>query len=79
MTRRLGQVLGCVIAAVCLVMTGCQAGGQPVAPVQGTVTRFRVNLFQAGGRFGACLRLVPAAIPAFDWAEFPLELARLCL
>jgi twitching motility protein PilT len=41
----------------------------------GRVTRFRVNLFHAGGHVGACLRLVPNAIPDFGWTGFPLELA----
>ena len=42
----------------------------------GRVTRFRVNLFHVGGDIGACLRLVPNAIPDFAWAGFPPELAR---
>jgi twitching motility protein PilT len=37
--------------------------------------RFRANLFYAGGRPGACLRLIPAGIPGFDWAGFPVEMA----
>jgi twitching motility protein PilT len=44
--------------------------------VKGRLTRFRVNLFYAGCQPGACLRVVPAAIPDFGWAEFPPELAR---
>jgi twitching motility protein PilT len=43
--------------------------------VNGRVARFRANLFHAGGQLGACLRLVPDAIPSFDWAGFPAELA----
>ncbi|HJZ94606.1 MAG TPA: PilT/PilU family type 4a pilus ATPase [Gemmataceae bacterium] len=43
------------------------AGGQP--------TRFRAHLFHAAGHLGGCLRVVPAAIPEFDWAGFPIELA----
>ncbi len=43
---------------------------------RGRVTRFRVNLFHVGGDIGACLRLVPNAIPDFAWAGFPPELAR---
>jgi len=39
-------------------------------------TRFRVNLFHAGGDLGACLRLVPDAIPDLAWAGFPPDLAR---
>jgi twitching motility protein PilT len=37
--------------------------------------RFRANLFYASGRLGACVRVVPAAIPDFAWAGFPVELA----
>jgi twitching motility protein PilT len=45
----------------------------------GGVTRYRVNLFHAGGQVGACLRLVPDAIPDFAWAGFPPDMAdRLC-
>src|SRR5262249_9761741 len=42
-------------------------GGRPV--------RFRANLFRAGGQLGACLRVIPSAIPGFHWAGFPTELA----
>ena len=41
----------------------------------GKLSRFRANLFYAGGRVAACLRLVPTAIPNFAWAGFPPELA----
>jgi twitching motility protein PilT len=41
----------------------------------GGVARFRVNLFFAGDNVGACLRLIPDAIPDFAWAGFPEELA----
>jgi twitching motility protein PilT len=41
----------------------------------GRPRRFRVNLFHAGGQAGACLRLIPADIPTFEWAGFPPELA----
>ncbi len=44
--------------------------------VNGRTTRFRANLFHAGGQLGACLRVVPAAIPDFEWAGFPLALAQ---
>jgi twitching motility protein PilT len=37
--------------------------------------RFRANVFVAGGQLGACIRVVPADIPEFAWAEFPVELA----
>jgi twitching motility protein PilT len=45
-------------------------------PVNGQVSRFRANLFHAGGQMGACLRVVPNAIPDFNWAEFPPALAQ---
>lgn len=38
-------------------------------------TRFRANLFHAGGNLGACLRVVPQDIPDFEWAQFPRDLA----
>jgi len=38
--------------------------------------RFRANLFHTGGAMGACFRLIPTKIPTFEWAEFPVELAR---
>jgi twitching motility protein PilT len=38
--------------------------------------RFRANLFVAGRRLGACVRIVPAAIPNFTWAGFPPPLAQ---
>jgi twitching motility protein PilT len=44
-------------------------------PVGGRVSRFRVNVFHAGGQLGACLRVVPSAIPDFEWAGFPPALA----
>lgn len=37
--------------------------------------RFRANVFHAGGDLGACVRLVPGAIPEFEWAGFPVPLA----
>lgn len=45
------------------------------ADVGGRINRFRVNLFHTGGHIAACLRIVPAVIPQWDWAGFPLELA----
>ncbi len=44
-------------------------------PIAGRSRRFRVNLFTVGGRRAACLRIIPADIPDFDWAGFPVELA----
>src|SRR5687767_15061406 len=35
--------------------------------VNGRVGRFRTNLFHAGRQVGACVRVVPTAIPDFDW------------
>src|SRR5437868_1336495 len=43
--------------------------------VGGEGRRFRANVFQAGGQLAACVRVVPATIPDFAWAEFPVELA----
>jgi len=43
--------------------------------VNGSNMRFRANFFFANGTLGACLRLIPEAIPSLDWAEFPVELA----
>jgi twitching motility protein PilT len=44
--------------------------------LNGRSTRFRANLFHAGRQLGACLRVVPGAIPEFDWAGFPPALAQ---
>jgi twitching motility protein PilT len=44
--------------------------------INGRVHRFRANLFYTGRQLGACLRVVPAAIPDFAWAGFPPDLAR---
>jgi twitching motility protein PilT len=43
--------------------------------LNGHVSRFRANLFYTGRELGACLRVVPAAIPDFEWAGFPPALA----
>jgi twitching motility protein PilT len=40
------------------------------------IQRFRANIFYSGGGIGSCFRVVPAAIPNFEWAGFPAELAR---
>jgi twitching motility protein PilT len=45
-----------------------------VLNLDGRPQRFRANVFHAGGRVGACLRVVPAVIPDFEWAGFPVEL-----
>src|SRR4051812_42938173 len=41
----------------------------------GQTARFRAHLFVVGGHLGACLRVIPPAIPDFDWAGFPIDLA----
>jgi twitching motility protein PilT len=41
----------------------------------GRTSRFRANLFFADGKPAACLRVVPASIPSFEWAGFPPDLA----
>jgi twitching motility protein PilT len=41
---------------------------------QGEASRFRANVFLAGGHWSACLRHIPNAIPAFDWMGFPAPL-----
>lgn len=38
-------------------------------------SRFRANFFYAGGKMGACLRIIPGKIPSLEWAGFPLHLA----
>jgi twitching motility protein PilT len=44
-------------------------------PVNGRNGRFRANLFQSGRRVGACVRVVPGAIPDYEWTGFPPALA----
>jgi twitching motility protein PilT len=39
-------------------------------------SRFRVNLFHCGRDIGACLRVIPHAIPTFEWANFPIALGQ---
>jgi len=43
--------------------------------MDGRAQRFLANVFHSGGHMGACLRIVPAAIPNFAWAGFPGPLA----
>ena len=43
--------------------------------VGGALRRFRANYFVSGDEFGACFRVIPETIPAFDWAGFPEGLA----
>ena len=42
----------------------------------GRVCRFRANVFQSTRQLGACLRVVPMAIPELEWAQFPPTLAQ---
>ncbi len=44
-------------------------------PVDGRPQRFRANYFFSGTSVGACFRIIPRDIPAFEWAGFPLEVA----
>ena len=44
--------------------------------LRGKPQRFRANYFMSGQQMGACFRLIPAAIPDFEWAGFPETLAR---
>jgi twitching motility protein PilT len=37
--------------------------------------RFRVNYFLNDEQMGACFRIIPSAIPDFEWAGFPEDLA----
>ncbi len=43
--------------------------------IEGRRQRFRANVFYAAGELGGCLRIIPSAIPEFDWAGFPRPLA----
>lgn len=45
-------------------------------PLGERVCRFRVNVFYANRALGACLRVVPGAIPSFEWAGLSQTLAR---
>jgi twitching motility protein PilT len=40
------------------------------------INRFRINLFHSRGLLAGCLRVIPNVIPDFDWAGFPVALAR---
>lgn len=44
-------------------------------PQPGGVQRFRANYFMSGQQQGACFRIIPAAIPDLNWANFPIDLA----
>ena len=43
--------------------------------LRGQPQRFRVNYFMSGEQMGACFRVIPSAIPDFQWAGFPEDLA----
>ena len=43
--------------------------------VGGKPWRFRVNYFVNGQHKGGCFRVIPTAIPNFQWAGFPVEIA----
>jgi twitching motility protein PilT len=43
--------------------------------LDGRPRRFRANVFRSGGHLGACVRVVPDAIPDFAWTGFPAPLA----
>lgn len=43
--------------------------------LEGAAQRFRANYFMSGQQMGACFRLIPSAIPDFQWAGFPEDLA----
>jgi twitching motility protein PilT len=38
--------------------------------------RLRINLFFSGRSIGACIRLIPDAVPGLAWTRFPEDLAR---
>jgi twitching motility protein PilT len=38
--------------------------------------RFRANYFINGQSIGACFRVIPSEIPGFEWAGFPVDLAK---
>eukprot|EP00913_Durusdinium_trenchii_P022844 g21448.t1 len=43
---------------------------------EGTLRRFRANLFYSKGLLSACFRFVPTEIPDLNWAGFPEPVAR---
>ena len=43
--------------------------------IHGRAQRCRMNLFVSGPHLGACIRIIQAEIPDFEWAGFPRELA----
>jgi len=43
--------------------------------IRDRLERFRVNYFLSGEQMGACFRVIPSAVPDFEWAGFPRDLA----
>jgi twitching motility protein PilT len=44
-------------------------------PFAGGTRRYRANYFMTGRQMGACFRVIPSAIPEFNWSGFPQSLA----
>ena len=44
-------------------------------PIAEVMHRFRANYFLSGQHIGACFRVIPRAIPEFEWASFPRDVA----
>jgi twitching motility protein PilT len=77
-----GDELHCLLAALCRPDAFARLQGHKNLDfsfdlaLHGAVSRFRANLFFNGRQIGACFRVVPTAIPDFEWAGFPEPLAR---
>ncbi len=41
--------------------------------VNGELQRYRVNVFYAHGRLGACVRVIPGEVPSAQWAGLPQD------
>lgn len=65
----------CPPAALDRFQTNRNADFSFEAAVDGRPHRFRASLFHAGRQPGGCFRVIPDAIPDFDWAGFPRPLA----
>ncbi len=44
--------------------------------VDGALQRYRVNVFYAHGRIGACVRVVPGTVPTAEWAGLPQDVIK---
>ncbi len=70
-----------MIRALCTAETLARLNAQKNADfsfelqIRNGINRFRANVFLVGGQPGACLRVVPNAIPDFEWSGFPAKLA----